>query len=70
MTDDESSAIEQFFAVADRLKSLSVVRSDKYLGDIAEFICKDQFGIELASSGRQPGYDGHYQGGRVQIKQK
>jgi hypothetical protein len=68
MTEAQSSAIAQFFAAVERLKSLKVIRSDKYLGDIAEFICKDQFGLELATSGRQPGYDGHIKNKRIQVK--
>jgi len=68
MTAAQSRAINQFFSTVERLKSLKVIRSDKYLGDIAEFICKDQFGLKLAASGRQPGYDGHIRGKRVQVK--
>jgi hypothetical protein len=68
MTETQAQAIEQFFAAVDLLKSLKVVRSDKYLGDIAEFICKDQFGLELAASGRQPGHDGHIGDLKVQVK--
>lgn len=68
MNEEQSKAIERFFEAVEELKRLKVIRSDKYLGDIAEFICKSQFGVELATSGRQPGHDGHIQGRRVQIK--
>ena len=68
MTEAQSSAINQFFTAVERLKSLKVIRSDKYLGDIAEFICKDQFGLKLATSGRQPGYDGHIQNKKAHVK--
>jgi hypothetical protein len=68
MTTAQSNAIREFFRAAERLKTLKVIRSDRYLGDIAEFICKDQFGLKLAASGRHPGYDGHIQGTKVQVK--
>jgi len=68
MTKQQSQAIDQFFAVVERLKDLKVIRSDKYLGDIAEFVCKDQFALKLAVSGRQPGFDGYIDEKRVQVK--
>lgn len=68
MNKEKSKAIEEFFKCVEHLKSLRIIRSDKYLGDIAEFICKSEFGVELAPSGRQPGHDGHIGNSRVQIK--
>ena len=62
------SAIADFFDAAARLRTLRIIRSDKYLGDIAEFICSHFFEIELAASGRQVGYDGKDNEGNVQIK--
>ena len=68
VTKAQASAINKFFAAVEQLKSLKVIRSDKYLGDIAEFICSDRFGLKLSTDLRQTGYDGHIQGKRVQIK--
>ena len=52
MTEDQRIALQEFFSAVDRLKELNVIRSNKYLGDIAEFLCVSRFGITLAESGR------------------
>lgn len=51
-------AIAEFFISVKTLKDLGVFRSDKYLGDLGEYICKYLYDIELAENGRQQGYDG------------
>jgi hypothetical protein len=61
-------AIANFFEAVSELRKLGVIRSDKYLGDLAEYICSNFFDIELAASGRQPGYDGIANNARFQIK--
>ena len=61
-------AIADFFEAVSELRRLGVIRSDKYLGDLAEYICSHFFAIELAASGRQPGYDGIANDARFQIK--
>tara|TARA_R110001583_G_scaffold125995_2_gene277585 strand:- start:535 stop:1029 length:495 start_codon:yes stop_codon:yes gene_type:complete len=61
-------AIKTFFEQVDKLKELNVIRSDKYLGDIAEYITTYFYNIELAESGREPGHDGIDEDGRVQVK--
>lgn len=61
-------AIRAFFDAAEALRSLGVIRSDKYLGDLGEYICKHFYEITLPSSGRQAGHDGTDSDGRVQIK--
>jgi hypothetical protein len=68
MTEEQTTAIEAFFSAADTLKLLGIIRSDKYLGDIAEFIAASQLGMSMASSGREPGHDGHIEGRKVQVK--
>lgn len=68
MTDEQMAAIGEFFAAADRLKALEIIRSDRYLGDIAEFIAKTQLGMSMAASCREPGHDGHLDGKKVQVK--
>ncbi|MFY2558184.1 DUF6998 domain-containing protein [Corallococcus terminator] len=68
MTDEQMTAIGEFFAAAEKLKGLGIIRSDKYLGDIAEFLAVSQFGMTLASSGREPGHDGIIEGRKVQVK--
>lgn len=68
MTDEQMVAIGEFFSAAERLKKLEIIRSDRYLGDIAEFIAKAQLGMKMAKSCREPGHDGHIDGKRVQVK--
>lgn len=68
ITDEQMKAIGEFFASADRLKALEIIRSDRYLGDIAEFMAKTQLGMTMAASCREPGHDGHIDGKRVQVK--
>lgn len=50
------------------LRDTGVIRSDRYLGNIAEFLCSDYFGIRLTENLREPGRDGHLHGAAVQIK--
>lgn len=68
MTEEQTTAIGEFFSAADKLRTLGIIRSDKYLGDIAEFMAASQLGMSMASSGRQPGHDGHIEGRKVQVK--
>lgn len=62
------SAISRFFESVSKLRELGVIRSDNYLGDLAEYIGKHFYEIELAVSSRQVGYDGKDKDGNVQIK--
>ena len=62
------SAISEFFDAVAKLRKLEVIRSDKYLGDLAEYIGKHFYEIDLAVSGRQVGYDGVDEEGTVQVK--
>lgn len=68
MTEQQLAAIGEFFSAADKLKKLGIIRSDKYLGDIAEFIVVSQLGMDQARSGREPGHDGHIKDKKVQVK--
>ena len=68
MTEKQVDAIGEFFAAADKLKEFGIIRSDRYLGDIAEFICASSFGMVMAASGREPGHDGLIQDKRIQVK--
>lgn len=68
LSGEQISAIDDFFSSANRLKSLGIVRTDRYLGDIAEFIAKTELGMVPAASARQEGYDGHIDGRTVQVK--
>ena len=68
ITNEQMVAIGEFFAAAGRLKTLGLIRSDRYLGDIAEFIAKTQLGMTMAASCREPGHDGYIDGKKVQVK--
>jgi len=67
-TKPQIAAIVAFFDAVAELRNQGVIRSDKYLGDLGEYICQHFYAIELAASGRQPGYDGINTEGLVQVK--
>lgn len=64
----ERQAIKNFFDAIKELRANNVIRSDKYLGDIGEYICSEKYGIVLCENGRQEGYDGELAGDKYQIK--
>lgn len=64
----DSKLIGEFFAATAKLMDKAIVRSDKILGDIGEWICVEHYGLVLESSGRHPGYDGKIGDSRVQVK--
>lgn len=68
MTGRQQKAIKAFFKAVEELKSSGVARSDRYLGDIGEFICKKCLRLKLAKSARQIGHDGEIDGKKVQVK--
>lgn len=68
MNQQQQLALSNFRAAIKELKDVGVIRSDRYLGDIAEFLCADAFEIDLAENLRQIGHDGMRQDLKVQIK--
>lgn len=68
MNERQQRALLRFNNSIDELKAAGVIRSDRYLGDIAEFLCADAYGIDLATNQRQSGHDGFRQDLKVQIK--
>lgn len=69
MDEKQRESIVSFFKQVDDLKEKQVIRSDKYLGDIAEFLCKELYDLQLAESGRQAYYDATDRArNKVQIK--
>jgi hypothetical protein len=62
------AAMSEFFDAVAKLRKLGVIRSDKYLGDLGEYIGQHFYEIQLAISGRQVGYDGIDKDGKVQVK--
>ena len=61
-------AIINFASAVRELRAAGVIRSHRYLGDLAEFLCAKAFDIDLASNLRQVGHDGMREQLRVQIK--
>lgn len=68
MNQQQNAAIHQFRSAVKALKAAGVIRSDRFLGDIAEFLCADALGVELSHNLRQHGHDGIRGGKRVQVK--
>lgn len=68
MLPPETKLIQQFFDCPSKLLDAKVVRSDKLLGDIGEWLCVHAYGLVLETSGRHPGYDGKIGKARVQVK--
>jgi hypothetical protein len=68
MNSRQSAAIKDFARAVNELKEAEVIRSHRYLGDIAEFLCKDAFGIDLATNLRQVGHDGLRGEVRAEVK--
>ena len=68
MTDEQSALIRGYFACAASLLDAQMVRSDKILGDLAEWMCVQRYGLVLETSGRHPGYDGVIGERKVQVK--
>jgi hypothetical protein len=60
--------LKSFAAAVKELKDSEVIRSDRYLGDIAEFLCADAYGINLTTNLREVGHDGLREELKVQIK--
>lgn len=68
ITLDQASAITDFMAAAAKLRAMKVIRSDRFLGDIGEFLAASEFALQLAKSPRQEGHDTEGETDRVQIK--
>lgn len=68
MDTTEKQLISEFFAVASKLNDAGIVRSDKLLGDIGEWLCVKAYGLVLAESGRNKGCDGYIGNKKIQVK--
>lgn len=64
----EKQLISEFFTVASKLNDAGIVRSDKLLGDIGEWLCVKAYGLVLAESGRNKGFDGCIGDNKIQVK--
>lgn len=68
MESSEKELIREYFKSVAKLQDKNIVRSDKILGDLGEWICVNKYGLVLEASGRQPGYDGKIKNETVQVK--
>lgn len=68
MNKRQKDALYRFAESVKELKEAGVVRSDRYLGDVAEFLCADYLGLELEPNKRAQGHDAIKDGRRYQIK--
>lgn len=68
VTLEQSAAITDFLSAVEKLRKLGVIQSDRYLGDLGELLVKEEYGVELALSQRQQGYDTKGDENRAQIK--
>ncbi len=68
MTEPEKELIKKYFACVAELQDQKIVRSDKVLGDLGEWICVQNYDLKLETSGRHPGYDGKINEETVQVK--
>lgn len=69
MTNEQLSAIKNFFQSLSVLRELEIVRSDVVLGDIGEFLCTILFdGLTLVKNKTNEGFDAILEGNKVQIK--
>jgi len=68
MTPTQQKAISEFFKAILGLRQTGIIRSQRYLADLGEFLCADTFGIDLARSLREVGHDGLRGAVRVQVK--
>lgn len=62
------TVLSDFFDAVQNLRQVNVLRSDKYLGDIGEFIASTIFTVELSNNQREETIDGEINGSTVQVK--
>lgn len=53
----KKDSIRKFFETVETLKNEDIIRSSKYLGDIAEYICQELYTLQLNLNQRETGYD-------------
>lgn len=54
---NEKDTLKLFFEIVENLKTFEIIRSSKYLGDIAEHICEKFYPIELSKNQKEKGFD-------------
>lgn len=65
---DEKKAILNFMRAVRELRKLNIIRTDRYLGELGEFLAAKKFDLTLATSKKQKGHDTEGLSNRTQIK--
>ena len=60
--------LKNFFHSTSQLKQNEIIRSSKYIADIAEYLCQEIYGLTLCENQREIGYDAVKDGIKYQIK--
>lgn len=68
LTDKEKCAINNFFDAVKKLREMRIFRSDRYLGELGEFLASKRFNLNLATNKKQKGHDTEGWKNPVQIK--
>lgn len=66
--DDVSTKIKSFFNIIESLKKFEIIWSDRYLGDIGEYLAAQKYNVKLSNNKREEIIDGHIGEKTVQIK--
>ncbi len=65
---NQGTLLSEFFNTIQTLRDSDIIRSDRYLGDIGEFIASTIFNIELFENQREETIDGTLNNQTVQVK--
>ena len=57
MNQETVDALDRFFSAQKKLNELGIIRSRDYIGDVARYLCREVYNLEL-SKGRRTGHDG------------
>ncbi|WP_442636557.1 hypothetical protein [Rossellomorea marisflavi] len=68
LTDEEKGLLREFFEVVNKMKSANIIRSDRFLGDIGEFIISKELNVKLESNLRNEGFDATLKDKKYEIK--
>ena len=55
MTEKDKSLIKQFFELTTELRNEKIINSSRYLGDIAEYICKKKIFARIMQKQKRKG---------------
>lgn len=68
LSTEERIAIDDFFTAVEKLRSLEIIRSNRFLGDLGEFIASRAIGLQLNQNKRQKGFDAIFNNKKYEVK--